>query len=177
MASSGSVITKRMGTLGFGFIATLGWALSFWLLRRGMLCWSMAAIEAAAVLSWPVLGLVMVRRTRAHLGARTLGVCFDLCLATLTRGSAILGIGALINVGLWLTQASVSDAALIATHVMVLTASGLVMSVEFVRRTAALGIPKRSALGFWGFGLLTPFACILAAAFVVLWARGAEGVA
>lgn len=151
-------VWTRLGVLLGAALATSAHAAGFFLLGdAGRLPWVAVAVQLAALVSWPVLGLLLVA-----LAGRwgTPGAWFDRCLSTIVWGEWVLALGTGLNIAVWL-GAAVPWPAQLGLHAGVVGASAAVMLWRYLRLCRRAGAPLGRSLAAWVIGLNLTFAAAL----------------
>lgn len=108
-------------------------------------------IKISAGLSWPIFGLALYLPTRWK---PTVWRWFDICLLTMCPGL-------LIMVGSAFANGLIPVHARVATQLVILGVTNLVMLAIFAYLARRSGVSMRAILATWVGGLLAPFAVIL----------------
>lgn len=110
-----------------------------------------ALVAIAAAISWPIFGACLITADRGKEVNRPLSWA-TICLRTMVRGNAVLGLSILLNLILAMTDGwTILFAA--SVHLVILGAANLTMAWFFIRAAAAIGTDTPTALRAWLAGL------------------------
>jgi len=150
----------RTALLSASLLATALYAASFALLDDADRLLPIAvSVAVAAVVSWPLFGLVLIRisPTRAHVDG-----FFDACLLAIAGGEVLLLAAAGVNVALTTLNTSLTLLeALASIHLALLLLADALMAAIFTTRVRPLGLSAGWALALWVGALNVAFALLL----------------